>query len=259
MCAVEWLALEVPVEVLLARYVLGYRVDRDGCRWMTVASILEEMPEWNGQRVRNVLGRWKVMMMGVGYEVGTERWFLNTMDFADSLLFILTKMSTSENTPESRFVCGCASPDEAYFYPDRADDMAETLVCERCHVKVHENSAAVPLSVFDTPLYRAALAYSHPSHADRPAGAPPVRVHTGRGRVSEVAAEEWEVEVAASVDDGEEEYGDGEEEDREEFVFVQGVKVLLSDVTPEDQEAMTSEEFAHLRSLCFSDFSGGDE
>ena len=46
-----------------------------------------------------------------------------------------------------------------------------------------------------------------------------------------------------------EEEDDDEEEGEEETVYVQGRPVALSEVTEDDQNNMTKEEFEHLRSL----------
>jgi|GEM_PF-4680008 hypothetical protein len=170
-----------------------------------------------------------------------QQWEVDTDVFYNSLHARICCMRYASHQTYNRLTCGCAVTDSSQHVPNEA---CMALICQVCDKEVMEEDVGFNLA--HTPLYDA---YTITIGAKFTPWTLPVMPESLRLKRTPVPVE-------AEEEENEDEWEDAEdlgEEDEEVEVSVRGVLKKWSDISDEDLQLMTDEEYAAYTKLCKED------
>jgi len=244
---------------ILARWMLTHVECARGVRTISEERLVQATG-WTESVIRRIFGEWQQMGMIEPPTVSQGRkrasdsskftrsdqvWELNTVGFAETLCTRLTRVAASIRA-QSELECGCDVCDLGQHMPDEEN----RLVCIRCGVQVRTRSHTVTEEEFNSlPLVKAMQMYENWSTYSgemwkldaQPAPAAP-RPTTAAPRPTLAAPQPAPPDEPL---DGSDEEFDWEDVSLgvEESVTVDGRPTRLSEITEEDQLAMSREEY----------------
>lgn len=174
-----------------------------------------------------------------------QQWEVDTEIFYNSLHARICWLHHTSRQTYNRMSCGCGVSDPSQHVPNEA---CTALICQVCDKEVTEQDVVTGFNLADTPLYDA---YTITIGGKFTPWTLPVMPESLRLRrtaadvpmKTEEEQDEWENE------EEEDEWG----EDEEVEVVVRGVLKRWSEVTEEDLQLMTDEEYATYVKLCEED------
>jgi len=168
-----------------------------------------------------------------------QQWEVDTDMFYNSLHARMCWLRGASHQAYKVIICGCAVSDPCQHVPN--EDCTE-LICQICGKEVTEEDATTRFNLVDTPLYEA---YTITIGGNFAPWTLPVMPESLRRRYTPDGTEEkWKYT--------EEEWENAEEEEEEEIkeVAVRGFLKQYSQLTEEDLQLMTDEEYAFYVKLC---------
>lgn len=244
---------------ILARWMLTHvECAPSGVRRISEEGLVQALG-WTGSVIRRIFGEWQQMGMielptvspnqrqkrASGSSKIDQVWELNTVGFAETLCTRLTRVAASIRA-QSELECDCDVCDLGQHMPDEES----RLVCIRCGVQVRTRRHIVTEEEFNSlPLVKAMQMYEKWSTYSgelwkldaQPAPAAP--------RPTPAAPEPAPPDEPL---DGSDDDDDWEEVSLEESVMVAGRPTRLSEVTEEDQLAMSTEEYHRFFELVYA-------
>jgi len=182
-----------------------------------------------------------------------QQWEVDTNLFYNSLHARICWLRCASHQTYNRLICGCAVTDPSQHVPNEA---CTALICQLCEKEVTEEDVVTGFNLADTPLHDA---YTITIGGNFTPWRLPVMPESLRLRrtadVPVEAEEEAEEEVEEEAEE-EDEWEDAEdlwEEDEEVEVSVRGVLKKWSDLSEEDLQLMTDEEYEIYAKLCHED------
>lgn len=173
-----------------------------------------------------------------------QQWEVDTDLFCNSLHARICWLRRASHQTYNRLTCGCAVTDPSQHLPNEA---CTALICRVCEKEVTEEDAFTGFNLADTPLYDA---YTITIGGKFTSWTLPVMPESLRLRRTPNPP------VEAEKEEEEDEWEDAEdlwEEDEEVEVSVRGVLKKWSDLSEEDLQLMTNEEYATYMKLCEED------
>ena len=171
-----------------------------------------------------------------------QQWEVDTDLFYNSLHARICWLRCASHQTYNRLMCGCAVTDPSQHVPN---ETCTALICQVCEKEVTEEDVVTGFNLADTPLYDAYTITIGGNFTPwtRPVMPESIRLRGTPGVPVEAEEEEDKWEDAEDL----------WEEDEEVEVSVRGVLKKWSDVSEEDLQLMTDEEYATYVKLCEED------
>jgi hypothetical protein len=163
-----------------------------------------------------------------------QQWEVDTDLFYNSLHARICWLHYASHQTYNRLLCGCAVTDLAQHLPNEA---CTALICQLCKKEVTEEDVVTGFNLADTPLYDAYTITIGGNFTPWTRPVVPESLRLRRTQEEPVEAEEEEDEWE-------------DEEDEEIEVSVRGVLKKWSDLSEEDLQLMTGEEYATYVKFC---------